>query len=497
MPRTLQTGLHPVRRRLRVARMMRGAAKGLLLGGLGLLGSQLANWWMQGQRPALGWGLLLPGVTTLVGAVAEAARRLEWLDVARRVDHRYGFKDAIASAWQFAQVDAPDASGSWTILQARQAEELLRRVVSRDVVAWRVPRVAVVGLLLWSVAVLLVMWPQWSSPVAARQDAADAVAPETNAAVAERLEKDLVEELERVAELSGMPAPEVKRLRQLTESVRTKVQEFKDPRQSKRQALQKLSELQSDLSAARDQLDPSKVEQQLQGVARAMAASEELAPVAESLERKDFQQAARELEAADPRRLDPEKSEQLAEELKEAGKALREEGNDALADAVDSLRDATQQADEDAARQLAMPLTQQLQQQAMRAELAQQLASQIEMMSEAKAMSRDGGKNTARSDEDRDTWGQGDAGKPEGEATAALETVRQREELTGQQGAGPSQTQRVEQDVEEPEQSRRPIQPPPAEYERMAEEALRKESLPLSHRQTIRNYFRSIRPSGE
>jgi hypothetical protein len=146
---------------------------------------------------------------------------------------------------------------------------------------------------------------------------------------------------------------------------------------------------------------------------------------------------------------------------------------------------------------LAVPLAQQLQQQALRAQLAQQLASQVEMMSEAKAMSRDGGKNTARSDQDRETFGQGDAGKPEGEATQPLATVRQREELTGQQGTGPSQTQRVEQSVDEPEQARRPVQPPPADYERMAEEVLRKESLPLSHRQTIRNYFRSIRPSGE
>lgn len=494
MSRSLLLSLRPVRRRLRVARMLRGAGKGVMLGGIGLLACVLAGWAWSGQRPGLGWGLLLPGAAALGGAAAEGLRRLDWLEVARRVDQRYGLKDAIASAWQFSQLETPDA---WMLLQMRQAEPLLKRVVSRDVVAWRLPRMAVYGVLVWSAASLLVLWPQWVPPVEARQDRADAPAPQANAAVAEQLEKNLVEELERVAEMTGMPAPEVKRLRQLTQSLRTKTQEIKDPRQSTRQALQKLSEMQAELAAARDQLDPSQVDQQLQGVARAMSASEELAPVAESLQHKDFQQAAQELAAADPRVRDPEKAQQLEEELEQAEKTLREQGNDALADAVESLKDATQEADADTAKQLAVPLAQQLQQQALRAQLAQQLASQVEMMSEAKAMSRDGGKNTARSDQDRETFGQGDAGKPEGEATQPLATVRQREELTGQQGTGPSQTQRVEQSVDEPEQARRPVQPPPADYERMAEEVLRKESLPLSHRQTIRNYFRSIRPSGE
>ena len=74
-----------------------------------------------------------------------------------------------------------------------------------------------------------------------------------------------------------------------------------------------------------------------------------------------------------------------------------------------------------------------------------------------------------------------------------LQTTRQRENLTGVQGEGPTDRQQMRVEANQGD-AQRPLQPAFRQYEQAAEEVLRKEPLPLGYRRTIREYFRSIRP---
>jgi hypothetical protein len=131
--------------------------------------------------------------------------------------------------------------------------------------------------------------------------------------------------------------------------------------------------------------------------------------------------------------------------------------------------------------------------QALRLAVAAELGAQLDQLSEAKSVAASGGSNVAPSDQSRETWGRGRAADPLSGRPSQLEVNRQREQLSGLQGEGPTQRETMRVEVTEG-QVERPLQQAFRPYEQSAEEVLRRESLPLGYRQTIREYFRSIRP---
>ncbi|MEO5804569.1 MAG: hypothetical protein ABIR24_13665 [Verrucomicrobiota bacterium] len=89
--------------------------------------------------------------------------------------------------------------------------------------------------------------------------------------------------------------------------------------------------------------------------------------------------------------------------------------------------------------------------------------------------------------------GTGASGDPFGEANRLAEGYRKAMKISGEAGAGP-----VESEVETTEgqlsQSQIDLKEVAANYASMAEEAIEKEDIPLSHRYHVKRYFQSIRP---
>lgn len=248
------------------------------------------------------------------------------------------------------------------------------------------------------------------------------------------------------------------------------------------------------LEQARADLAVAQRQQALSAVGKTIAQADELQAIAEAMERKDYEQAAEALRSADPRPQAPEAIPAMQQQLADDAEKVRQAGDRVLADAMESMSEALEQSEIANAQQLAEPLADVLQDQATRVAIQQQLAVQLAAISEAKAMAQDGGKNTAKSDQSRETWGQGDAGDPmTAESSSMPETERKLEQLTGIQGEGPLERRTNRRPVEEAESATVPRRQLPQEYQQAAEDALREEALPLSHRQTIRDYFRSIR----
>ncbi len=437
------------------------------------------------------WGLIWPLFGTIVGLLSGLARPVRWLEAARGVDRRYRLQDATATAWQLAELrrDEPLVQ-----LQIERATERLRQALPSDLVRWKIPRSAAWGCVLWLLAVGISLAPKNTDSALATQDAADRPDPSRQAAVAKQIEQTVLADVAKLAQQSGLPTPEVRRLKSLQHEFEKGIRRIRDPQQSSRGTLRELSKMQSKLAEAQAAVQSQSKERTLSKIAQTMSSAEELQAIAEALEKKEYQQAAEQLSQSDPRPADPQVREQVQQELSDATEKVRESGDTQMADAMDSLQNAMDQTDAAQAQQLTQPLGQVLQDEALRLSVQQQLAVQLAALSEAKAMAQDGGKNTAKSDQSRETWGQGDAGDPlTGESQLPEGTERKQEQLEGVAGEGPSERRRVERPVEEAEATQVPTRDAQRLFQQSVEESLRTESLPLSHRQTIREYFRTIR----
>jgi hypothetical protein len=186
----------------------------------------------------------------------------------------------------------------------------------------------------------------------------------------------------------------------------------------------------------------------------------------------------------------------MADQLDPLAKQMEQQEEQKLAEATDelgkSLLDQDRESFQAATNQLAT-FSRQL---ALRSAVASQLNSQLNRLTEAKAFSLSGGKSARRSEQPRQTWGRGSDGNPFSEQATSLETKRQRENITGTAGEGPTERE-LTRTLQGEQTATRDYQQVYQEYRRQAEDALLHEDLPLSHRQTIRDYFEAIRPDRE
>lgn len=135
-------------RRIRLQRGLDGLAEGccvaLMLAAVGVAATRTGFvdprwWWM--------WALAA-GLTALVGAAIRAARPVDSLETARRIDRTHGFHDRISTALALARRDGPGGDESLRRAQLRDAIECLDDVEPSRVAPWRLPRDAgLVGLL--------------------------------------------------------------------------------------------------------------------------------------------------------------------------------------------------------------------------------------------------------------------------------------------------------------------------------------------------------------
>jgi hypothetical protein len=316
---------------------------------------------------------------------------------------------------------------------------------------------------------------------------------EVNRQVAERLEESLLEELRRIAELTRTSSPELVSLQQLPQHVAQRLQQLKQPGRNDSETLMTLSEIQATIRETSRQVRDDVPAVHLQQLSGALGVADSLESVATSLQNEKLAEAAAQLQQFDPQQLTELERQTLAQQLKPLVDQWDESGDKSLAETAGPLQESLAANDASAMRAAAVQLADMLDEQALRLAVAADLGAQLDQLSEAKSMAASGGSNIAPSDDSRETWGRGRAGDPLSGHPSRLQGQRQREQLTGLQGEGPTQRETMRVEASDG-QAERPLQPAFPSYEQAAEEVLRRESLPLGYRQTIREYFRSIRP---
>jgi hypothetical protein len=483
MPEPIYGMLEPVRRRQRAASVLRWSVYGLLAGSAASLAAAAATWFATGEAasPAL---LLIPfAAGPVAGAAIGALRRRSWSEAATAVDARYGLKDRALTAIEFA----PRAGESPLHgLQVADAEEHVRGVDPREAAPIRMPRAFPWAAAAAVLAVALAAWPR-----APRVEARPAAPDEAILVVADEAAADL-EELEDVAKKESD-----EKLRELVLKLNEKIEQMKQPGVDVKEALAKLSEMQAAVAAQQAQYNVAAVDAQMNALGEALAAARSTESAGKALQQQKYDKAAEALEQQTDAQFDRKEAKTLKEELKKASAAQGEAGLGELSETTKSMAESLD--DSEAFCKSACKLGKLARNQGRRKSITDMLSLLNNNLSECKGnCQKNGGPKILakkKSNNPSNSWGRAVSGNVDGERTK-LDANRNRDQLNGQAGDGPSETETTHS-PEGRQLASRNYRENYAKARKRTEAALNNEPIPLGHRQTIRRYFELIRPSGE
>lgn len=479
----VRNALQPVRRRQRMALVAETTAWGLLAGaGAGLIAAAVCA--VTNTQPAVTTVLAVVGLGTIAGAVVGACWRRGWVLAARAVDRHYGLKDRALSALAFSETGAVDPVRTLAVTDALTA---LRGVDPVAVVPLRMPRP-----LPWALALVLLAGIVTALPLASRPVEASPTEPRPEI-VAEA--EVIAEELERMqAAVKELEHPEIK---DLLSQLEAQAAELKEPGVDTKEALAKLSEMQAALAAQMAELSTTQTDAQLAAIGEALSSAEQLRPAGQAMAAGEHEKAADLLNALDEMKLDPKEGKAVSEKLASASGLNTGKMSKSLAEAMEQLKKDCEACNSSSSG--LKKLAGECQGQCQKKKIKDLLQSCCNCLSECKSNCN---KNSTKKDKQRkksnsasQSWGMGESGNIDGDRTN-LNGNRREEQLTGQAGEGPSETETTHE-VEGKEQAQRNYKEQFSKYQRMSESVLESEPIPLGHRQTIRNYFERIRPAND
>lgn len=458
--------------------------------GYGLLGSASLGVVAGIGRLALGtsfspWGILLlflsgPAVGLMVGSLWKRS----WGGAANAVDSHYALKDRTISALEFSSQTQHDALRE---LQIDDAAEHLAELQPAAVVPLRWPRSLGVAAATAVVACGLLFWPRAASSVKANP-----VEPLPGVLLAADIIEEEIDELEDFAK-----EVEDEDLKRMVEELREDIEAMKKPDVDVKEALVAISEMQEQLEAMQAEYNEALVDSHLQSLGSAMMAATSLEAVGQPLEVGDFEKAERKLDELEKAELTRRENKAVSENMRKVAKAMQDAGLGQLSDAVSATTEGLSSGDSGKTGEGAKKMKKLLKRHRMRKRLNKLLTSKCKSLGECKGMCKNGKNSTNKGLAKKSTrpstnWGMGSHGNLDGDATE-ITSNRNLEEITGQAGEGPSDVE-VTTSPEGREQAGRSYREVYREYQKMSEEVLDAEPIPLGHRQTIRRYFELIRP---
>ena len=481
MSEQLRSRLSSVRSRQHRLVRWRYAALGLLIGSI--FGLCLAVARMQGGAVAPIGAVL----TAVGGAIAGLAigwfRVPSWKESAKAVDAHYQLKDRSSTALDFAA--DPEAT-DLQVLQVRDAVEHLNDVSAQEVVPYRIPRLLPVAAVVFVAAAGLALIPLASDSANAKL-----VEPLENIVTeAELLEETMLDELKEIA----AQTKDDPQLEQLVTELQEMVDEMKEPGVDEREALAKLSEMQAAVAAVQAEFNMDIVDANMQAMGEAMSPAMAMKAAAHALQEGEYKKAADQLEQIDSSAISRKEAKTVAKELAKLSKGMADAGLGQLSEATSEYCEGLSSGDGGKSKSGARKLARLARKYALRKSVGMCLNCQLARLAEAKCnCNKSGGLARNKQGRPSNNWGRGSTGNPFGEDATQIDSTRRQEQITGVAGEGPSERE-VTHSPEGREVATRQQREVYKEYRKRAEEVLQSEALPLGHRQTIRQYFESIRP---
>ncbi len=485
---SILTTLRPVRQRQWSESIARAAVHGLIIGAM--IATILGGLRLSGLWPMP----LISGLGVLIGIPAGAAMfvfmrcllNADWLPTARAVDWHYELKDRTETALAFVQHNTEPAS-PWAELQLADALRYLEQVEPRTIVPSLWPSSWRWAAATSTLAVTLLFWPTGTGPVSAGSShPIDAIVTE-----AEIVETDLRELLEQ------LPDEHDSEIEQMLNELLAKAEEMKEPGVDLREALAKLSEMQSELQAVAAELNVAGNDEQLKSIGEALQSADALKSAGEALQNSQHKQAADELAKLDNPQLDRKEARTVSDKLKKAADSAKQQGQKKLNEAAKQIADGLDKSDPSQTQQGLSKLSDSARQQANRKQVSDLLKKQSDKLGECKGNCQSNANGNKPGQKPNLQAGKGTNSETQGTRTD-LAAKHNEEKIQGQKGEqGEGDVEKIATTSETDEHAKRSLKEVYHKYRKLSDAVLDAEDIPLGHRQTIRRYFEAIRPTSD
>ena len=489
MNNPIQSFLVPVQRRQRFSRGLRWAATAITLSAWTGIVWIVANW----IQPEISLSWLIPALATT--ALVPIGLALVWPvklhTAARLIDVNCKLKDRATTALQFSSLkhrsDIQELQLADALLHLSKVDpRVARPIVAPKSMIWS--SMACAGL------VACCMFPRPQSLAALSTEPLQVVSEQALV-----LEETMVDELETLMKEEKSPE-----LEELVEELKEMLEEMKAPDVDQRDALSKLSEMQFAITEAVKQLDVAQIDAQLQQLAEAMKASDAMKAAAQSMEEGRYEKAATELEKIDTSTMTRKERDAVVANMKNLSQNLGKGKRGELSDAIKEMTEGLEKSEESKCKDGQCKAASVCKKQATKKKIGKCLSCQLNRLSECKGCcqgecNKTGnktGNNVAKTTSPSDHWGKGASNAPTGDEKTSLDSHRKQENISGMAGDGPSERE-VASTPEAEQDASRAYSDKYVEFRKKMEEVIDSEPLPLGHRETVRRYFESIRPTNE
>jgi len=477
MGKAIQLRLDPVRRRQQQLRALTCAAAGLFASSAALVALVLMRWlgvWTAPTAVALALAVAGPVLGYAVGALWKR----DWRDAAEAVDAHYGFKDRVLTALDFL---AKPNNTRVHRLAVTDAMAHLDRVDARQVIPSDTPRVlpAAVAALAASVLLLIITAPS--------QLSAEPAAP--LAAVVGSAER-AADELQALEEFAReQKDPEIEKL---VTDLKQVVEEMKQPGVDLREALAKLSQMQSAIEQQQSKYNVGQVDADLQAIGQALALSDAFSEAGKALSSNQYEKAADELEKLELPQLDRQTEKAVKEKLDALARQMQDSGSSSLSAAAGDISKGLG-GDGTRFKQGLKRLAKEANGQSKRRKLVNLLKKQCDCLGDCKCDCENATPGYAKG-KGGSNWGLGASGNELAEQTPKF-GGHYETRLTGRQSDEGEIEIETTHSPEGKQDAQRGYRETYDKYRKISEAVLDSEPIPLGHRQTIRRYFEAIRPT--
>jgi len=323
-----------------------------------------------------------------------------------------------------------------------------------------------------------------------KRPAVETVPAETRRVVLEQadlLDETMLEDLRELADKDRESVAEV-----VTELEKL-VEEMRDPKVDQREALAKLSMMQQSIADAMNQFNLQQTDVAFESLASSIDSAAALQQAAADLKAEQYDEAAEKLEQFDPQSTSNKERRAVANSLKKLSKNLAKGNLGELSESTAEMAEGLEKKNDSQCKSGACKLARLARKQSLRKSICKCLGNQLNQLAMCKTQCNSNGcQSDSKSETPSNTWGRGSR-DPLGDTATEIHSRRERVDLQGEQGEGPSEKE-VISSVEAKQMAARSYQERYREFRKQAEAVLENEPLPLGHRQTVRDYFESIRP---
>ena len=410
-------------------------------------------------------------------------------EAAQVIDADASLKDRVISGLEQIQHRTDE---TLTALQLQDTSNRLQAVPMNKVARYTVPRETKFIVL---VAIFLVgfSFVEFFAPSATSTEID--FSPQI-AAEADTLLKE-IEKTKKEAEQNGD-----EELQELLKEIEKRALELKKPQITPKEALARMTELSALLKSKVNPLKMAQQEALMSGLGQQFIGNPYLGEFGQQLKRGDYQQAASKLDKVTEKlpEFDKEKRQNLSDELKRGGKSLQGTDLDGLGTELSGAGEGLANNDVAGAQTRLRASSKKMRNFALLKKRDLQLAKLLSESEACKAciagvcQSDKAGLTYALSQNPSNRAGRATSAGQLGPQATSLDATLNLEQITGVQGEG-SSTVQTSKTSAEGQQSAVSYKDAYTKYQKLSEDALTEEQIPLGYKFYVKRYFESIKPS--